>query len=168
MPELPNVRSVDTLLRGSSLAALIRILPGWLRNRRWFGAKARKQRQISLRDVVPLPEVDGLEARLAIFQIDYVEGEPDIYVLPLAIADAARVAQISEESPGALIAQLPDGRALYDAMADPRSVHRRARPARSVPDDRGSIRIAARRPHVGLSHAPWLQPNAAAGRADAR
>src|SRR5262249_40149219 len=51
LPELPNVRTLDTLLRGSSLAALIRILPGWLRNRRWYGAKARKQRQITLRDV---------------------------------------------------------------------------------------------------------------------
>ncbi len=168
LPELPNVRSVDTLLRGAPLAALIRILPGWLRSRRWFGAKARKQRQIALRDVLPLPEVDGLDARLAIFQIDYVEGEPDTYVLPLGIADSARVAQISEESPGAVIAQLPDGRVVYDAMADARSAIGALGSARSIPDDPGSFRVSARRPHRGIPLAARLQPDATPRGPDAR
>jgi maltose alpha-D-glucosyltransferase / alpha-amylase len=121
LPELPAVRTIDGLFRGAALAGLTAVLPAWLRGRRWYGSKARRQRQITLRDVVPLPQVGDLDARVGIFQIDYVEGEADLYVLPLALADVAQAQRLVEESPGALIAQLPDGRLVFDAFMDPRA-----------------------------------------------
>ncbi|MEA2621264.1 MAG: maltose alpha-D-glucosyltransferase / alpha-amylase, partial [Chloroflexota bacterium] len=121
LPELPLARTIDRVLAGRPLAALLTALPAWLRSRRWFGAKARRIRAISLRDVIPLPETDDLEARLCLFEIEYVEGEPDVYVLPLALADAVRAERLAQESPGSEIASLPDGRVLYDAFVDPRT-----------------------------------------------
>jgi maltose alpha-D-glucosyltransferase/alpha-amylase len=119
LPELPAARTLDRVLTGRPLAALLAALPAWLRTRRWYGAKARRTRSISLRDVIPLPEVEGLEARLAVLEIEYVEGEPDNYVLPLALADPVRAERLANEAPGTEIALLPDGRVLYDAFVDP-------------------------------------------------
>ena len=109
------------MLTGRSLAALLAALPAWLRSRRWYGAKARRTRSIALRDVIPLPEVDGLEARLALLEIEYVEGEADLYALPLALADPVRAERLRLEAPGTEIALLPDGRVLYDAFVDPQT-----------------------------------------------
>ena len=161
LPELPTVRSIDRLLRGAALAGSSAVLPAWLRSRRWFGAKARRQRQITLRDVCRCREVDGLDARMAIFQIDYVEGEPDLYVLPLAIADAARAQRLVEESPGALIAQLPGRRRVSTTRSwRPALGNRRAGPARPTAQRQGSVGHAARRPHGGVPPLRGSEPDA--------
>ena len=119
-PVLPPARTLERVLSGRTLSALLDALPEWLASRRWFGAKTRRLRSIQLLDSLPLPEHGELEARLAILKVDYADGEPDLYALPLALADASTAERLVRESPEVVIARLPDGRAVFDGFTDPR------------------------------------------------
>jgi maltose alpha-D-glucosyltransferase / alpha-amylase len=118
LPQLPAAATIDRVLAGRPLAAFLDVLPAWLRTRRWYGGKARRIRALSMVDVLPLPDLGDIDARLVILEVGYVEGEPDRYALPLALAGPERAARLAEESPGSQVGQLPDGRVLYDAFVD--------------------------------------------------
>ena len=60
------------------------ILPGYLRNCRWFGAKARHIRE--MRMVEQIPMADGA-AQFWLLRVDYTDGAPDIYSLPVQVGD---------------------------------------------------------------------------------
>jgi maltose alpha-D-glucosyltransferase/alpha-amylase len=124
-PTLNVAADLDSLLRGSARTELMRLLPGYLRARRWFRSKARRIKSVALHDSVAVP-LNGTDARLAIFDVEYTEGEPERYVLPLALGPADEVDRIIRDAPQALIAHvLPDGPdgahwTLYDSLYDPR------------------------------------------------
>ena len=97
-------------------------LQGWLPSRRWFGGKARTIKNVSLVDIMPVPM--GTEKAFVIFvQVEYVQTEPDMYVLPLACALGAKADPICRDWPPLVLARLSvkhsnqDG-VLYDAIAD--------------------------------------------------
>src|SRR2546426_1672708 len=56
------------------------VLPAWLEGRRWFHGRARDISQVRIQDIVP---VDSL--RFAMLEVEFSQGEPEQYVLPLAI-----------------------------------------------------------------------------------
>jgi maltose alpha-D-glucosyltransferase/alpha-amylase len=124
-PALNAVPDLDRILRGPARADLLRLLPGYIRARRWFRSKARRIKGVTLYDTILVP-MDGRDAQIAIFEVDYTEGEPERYVLPLALAPNEFAAQITTESPQALIAHVNPsteegaaGWSLYDATYDP-------------------------------------------------
>ena len=125
-PTLNAPADIDRLLAVSA-RALSGVLPGYMRARRWFRSKARRMRSISLRDAlrVPLQGDADLQARLAIFDVEFTDGEPEAYVLPLALARAERVEVALAATPQAVIATvMPEGEAgpawtLYDAIYEP-------------------------------------------------
>ena len=94
-------------------AAIELVLPAWIEGRNWFDARGRDLSMVRILDVIPL---DAL--RVAIVQVEFSQGEPESYVLPLAVerGDAPRAAN-------AVIAQLrrSDGSPafLVDALFDP-------------------------------------------------
>jgi maltose alpha-D-glucosyltransferase / alpha-amylase len=102
------------------------VLTGYIRNRRWFGGKARYIRGLHIQDVVPLEQGD-CNARILLLEVEYAEGEPETYILPIAFAEGEQAEQIINDIPYAVIARLePTGRAasglsgvLYDAMYAP-------------------------------------------------
>jgi maltose alpha-D-glucosyltransferase/alpha-amylase len=55
----------------------------WIRARRWFGGKARKVRGAHVDDLIPVPLRDGGRAHVSVVRVDYVEEEPERYVVPL-------------------------------------------------------------------------------------
>ncbi|MFN2548436.1 MAG: phosphotransferase [Myxococcales bacterium] len=89
------------------------VLPAWIEGRRWFHARGRDISLARITDVIPL---DGL--RVALVQIEFSQGDPENFVLPLAIEVGEKPA-----SPQAVIAQLrrSDGSPafLVDALFDP-------------------------------------------------
>jgi maltose alpha-D-glucosyltransferase/alpha-amylase len=125
-PTLSGPADLDRLLAVNG-RALANILPGYMRARRWFRSKARRIKSISLRDSirVPLASDADLEARLAIFDVEFTDGEPEAYVLPLALARTERVETALAGTPQAIVANvLPDGDGgpswtLYDALYEP-------------------------------------------------
>ncbi len=64
-------------------ATLSRMMPAFLRERRWFRGKMRPIRQVEFFDLVKLPKSG---AYLGLLRVEYGEGEPEIYTLSLAIS----------------------------------------------------------------------------------
>jgi maltose alpha-D-glucosyltransferase/alpha-amylase len=125
-PTISGPADLERLLSGGA-RALASVLPGYLRARRWFRSKARRIKSIALRDALRVP-FDGsadVQARLAIFDVEFTEGEPEAYVLPLALARTERVEMSLAPTPQAVIASvLPEGESgpawtLYDAIYEP-------------------------------------------------
>src|SRR3954451_16415273 len=82
-PVLVVAGSWSELLHERGREALERALPAYLQARRWFAGKARQMRAVRLQEAVPLL---GGAAYVTILQVDYTEGDPDRYLVPLAHA----------------------------------------------------------------------------------
>jgi maltose alpha-D-glucosyltransferase/alpha-amylase len=90
-----------------------------LRSRPWFWGKSRELIRAEAVDVVPVTDLSAL----ALVQVDYVEGEPERYLLPLAIAKGRAGEEVAARHPGAVLARLTDAAGvsegiLYDAVCD--------------------------------------------------
>ncbi len=117
--EIPTTRALTTpptiavgakwelLFTGRARRALEEAVVGFLSGQRWFAGKGRRIRAAALRDVVSLTHANADElAVVAIVEVDYLEGEPDTYVLPLAIAEPEQAHRIEGDLPGAIVARL--------------------------------------------------------------
>ena len=115
-------QSWEQVLRGRNGERLSdQVLPDYLARVRWFRAKARTVRKISLVDTVPL-KADGREFRLLLFSVLYTEGNPETYLLPLGALPEAAARPIQEHHPQGVIAYIKVGEEnllLYDAIYDP-------------------------------------------------
>ena len=124
LPVLASADSVTALLGGAHAAATIAALTNWTRGRRWFRSRTRRIKNFSIRDVVPIP-VDGRSAAIVLADVAYTDGDPELYLIPLATMTARDAAPIIEASPHAAIAQIAasNGRrsesVLVDATLDP-------------------------------------------------
>jgi maltose alpha-D-glucosyltransferase/alpha-amylase len=109
-------RTWEEVLAGRNRDALARAIARYVGSRRWFGGKARTITSLSLRDAVPLEHDAGI---LALIDIEYADAEPDVYLLPLAMAQARRAEEEGTRS-ATLIARLRDGFLLYEPIAEPK------------------------------------------------
>jgi maltose alpha-D-glucosyltransferase/alpha-amylase len=115
-------REKDEVFERDNWFLLERTLRDYMKGRRWFRGKARDTRSADIRDVIPI-RFGQSEAYIVLIQIEYTEGEPDTYVVPLAAAPEEKVNEITEEYPHAVVAYLNRDRknnrwVLYDAMVD--------------------------------------------------
>ncbi|MFP4072586.1 MAG: maltose alpha-D-glucosyltransferase [Actinomycetota bacterium] len=87
--------------------------------RRWYRSKAQKIRDSEVVDMAEMPDSG---ARLAFLRLDYVDADPEIYVMPLALASGAAADRLLSERPDAVIADVTgadEPAILYDAMQLP-------------------------------------------------
>jgi len=100
------------------------VLLDYIRGRRWFRGKARASWALQILDVIPIhsPEV---AANLVLIEVEYTEGDPETYILPLTSAPAEQAGEIMAEYPHASIARLKPGKEdgdneslLYDALVN--------------------------------------------------
>jgi maltose alpha-D-glucosyltransferase/alpha-amylase len=112
-----------SLFRKQLRPAMEALLLGYIRGCRWFGGKARRIQACEIRDAVPVP-YDRSVAYLTLVSIEYSEGEPETYLLPLAFASGEQANRVAAETPKAVVARLRltglDGDkegVLYDALA---------------------------------------------------
>jgi len=112
----------EGLFQPELLPNLLAILPGFLQTCRWFGGKART---IQVTDIIELIPISGgpVDAQVAFVRVEYNEGDPEIYVLPIAFATGETANRIQADAPKAVIARLKlkgksDPGILYDAMND--------------------------------------------------
>ncbi len=123
---LLNIRGRwETLWDRQSRVMLAGVLLGYSRSRRWFGSKARIVQSVSVSDAVPV-SYNKSSAFLTMLNVEYNEGEPETYFLPVGFAEGAHAESIQQQFPQAVIAQVqPIRRAsgdegiLYDALFDP-------------------------------------------------
>ncbi|HKR65959.1 MAG TPA: maltose alpha-D-glucosyltransferase [Thermoanaerobaculia bacterium] len=92
--------------------ALDRALAGYLPTRRWFGGKSRVLNAVKVLDAVT---VAG-EIRLLFVEAEFTDGEPQTYLLPLAIANVRREQDQGRNLP--VVARLRDGAVLYEAVQE--------------------------------------------------
>ncbi|HYL76869.1 MAG TPA: maltose alpha-D-glucosyltransferase, partial [Bryobacteraceae bacterium] len=117
---LVSVEAFDEVFQGRSLAVLLRLLPEYLKTRRWFLGKDRTVRAI---DVLDMLSVGDTQSQILLARVGYSEGDPEIYLLPGSVAvgeDAAKVrAKLSDVSVMRL--RGPDGAdgVLYSAVWNP-------------------------------------------------
>ena len=116
-----SVRSLDSIADDDrTVGAITRLLRQFLPSRRWFRSKARRIRTVTLEDVVPVPDVD---ASLSFIRVEFIDGEPEDYVLPVALARGEAVAGAEEQFRDTVLARLqaPDGSqaVLYGALWKP-------------------------------------------------
>ena len=135
--------------------ALSRILPAWLEGRAWYEGRGREVAQARVDEVLPL----GAESALAFVAVEYDVGDPETYVVPLAIVHEPRATEVRGWAPHVLVANLrggaapaevssdasgaASGAALVDALADPKSaapLYEAIRAAASVPGEAGVLR----------------------------
>jgi maltose alpha-D-glucosyltransferase/alpha-amylase len=125
VPFLPVDDAWEGVLEENGRARLTAILPEFLATRRWFGGfggRGRALRSVRVREVVRFDEEEGLsDAALLLLAVDYAQGEPETYALPLGFASGERAARLRERLPGALVARIEgeDEGILFDALADP-------------------------------------------------
>jgi maltose alpha-D-glucosyltransferase/alpha-amylase len=106
-PRLHPRKWVD-LLQGPGKEALERdLLPAYLPRCRWFGGKSRAIMGVDIQDRVLPP--DGQEWALLFLRVEYLEGSPETYLLPLARAEGAAAEEVRRNAPGAVLADLGDG-----------------------------------------------------------
>jgi maltose alpha-D-glucosyltransferase / alpha-amylase len=119
-PALEAEANLSALLADGARARLEReILPGYFRGCRWFGAKARTVREMRVIEQIPIAADNGA-AQLWLVQVEYTDGAPDIYSLPVQVATGSAAHAITRNFPPAVIARIGANSAvLYDAVWDP-------------------------------------------------
>ncbi|HEX6547117.1 MAG TPA: maltose alpha-D-glucosyltransferase [Candidatus Dormibacteraeota bacterium] len=120
VPELVLSAGIAGLVRGEDNARLEEILPSYIASQRWFGSKARAISGVQLLDSVPVTHGLGT-THVAVVEVSYVDGAPEAYFLPVAIARGGLVERVWERAPWAVLARLANtrGATIIDALADP-------------------------------------------------
>ncbi len=108
-----NVASFVDLFDSATRSALARALPGFLRARRWFRGAGRRIRATQIADIIALPQSG---AYILILTVEYSEGDPETYLLPVAL-------RAGDPSPDGLAVVRVKGpadevRVLYSALVD--------------------------------------------------
>jgi len=123
-PELAAATSGNGVLESIPRSTLEAILPRYLRSKRWFGGKARAIQYAQITESIQVQAANGRpEAHLLLVRVVYLEGEPDTYLLTLAVAGGQEAQRINREMPNSVIATVRTGEGnghavLYDAMQD--------------------------------------------------
>ncbi|HEX8153185.1 MAG TPA: maltose alpha-D-glucosyltransferase [Thermoanaerobaculia bacterium] len=113
---LIGAKTMEEVLADRHRDALGSALQQYLRGRRWFAGKTKNINHISVREAVQLT---GGHAWLAIVDVEFAEGEPQTYLIPLGISVARRAEEQEAATRSAtLIARLRDGSLLYEPVAD--------------------------------------------------
>ncbi len=114
----------ERLFRKENWFVLEAVLLDYIRGRRWFRGKARESWGADILDVVPVPFVTSI-AYVVLIEVEYTDGVPETYVLPLTAAPVEQREQLQSEYPQALVAHLkPRGKGnkreklLLDALLD--------------------------------------------------
>ncbi|HEX6330684.1 MAG TPA: maltose alpha-D-glucosyltransferase, partial [Actinomycetota bacterium] len=122
-PAIDVAGSWQNVFSKRNRVALEEVLPGFLRRARWFGGKGRRIKSTEIVETIPVSgNGTRVAAVIAIVVVDYVEGDPETYVLPLGCSTLERTAELLEYNPRAVVARLrmrEGERALHDAVGEP-------------------------------------------------
>ena len=109
VPVLQVTGSWEQLFRKEARAGLEKVLPDYLKTRRWFGGKARRIKSVGIRESVPLAGTDPPSVLLLV-RVEYPDIESETYSFPVAFATGENAARVQKESPQAVVAHLKAGR----------------------------------------------------------
>jgi maltose alpha-D-glucosyltransferase/alpha-amylase len=128
LPTLEVEGDWDLIFTGPARGTLEELLPGYLQSRRWFGGKGRRVKTVEVVDAIPVPgaPTESREPETVAFvtmlHVEFNEGDPETYVLPLACTPPRGRGGQQDGPPPAAVARLRTAggdRVLFDAMWDP-------------------------------------------------
>ncbi|WP_309229794.1 maltose alpha-D-glucosyltransferase [Oscillatoria sp. FACHB-1407] len=98
------------------------LLPEYLSNFWWFGGRTRTVRNAQMIEAIALPYKDQT-AYIVGFQVEYTQGDPQIYLLFLTAVEGEQALQLLTDNPQAVVARLrfaghDEVSVLIDAIAD--------------------------------------------------
>jgi maltose alpha-D-glucosyltransferase / alpha-amylase len=125
--ELPDATWDELFDSRRDRAMLAGAMPAFLRGRRWFGGKARRIRSVDIEEAIPVAAAskrkDGRPvAVITLLRVEYTEGDPETYALPLSAVGLIRAKDLVDYHPGSVVALLKTregDRALVDAVWEP-------------------------------------------------
>jgi maltose alpha-D-glucosyltransferase/alpha-amylase len=125
LAEAPSVaKTAEDLFDTEGWPALEGPLGDYVSNRRWYRSKARTTRASTVVDVIPMRFGEST-AYFVLLEIEFTDGEPETYAVPLMVSDAVEASSLASEKAHAMVAWLRpkarDARApqvVYDAMED--------------------------------------------------
>ena len=115
-PATLDCTSVHALLHGEERALLEDALPAFLETRRWFAGRERTMTALRVVDAVPIGDADR-GVTFVFVRVDYAEGDPDTYLLPVALGAAGKMSDGKGFAPMAVIAQLRTSTGASDGPA---------------------------------------------------
>jgi maltose alpha-D-glucosyltransferase/alpha-amylase len=126
IPTLELAGAPNGVFAGRSRPSLEDVLPRYLQGRRWFGAKARRIKSVEVAEAVPVGAAGdgdgtGEASHVTLLHVEFIEGDPETYVLPLSLSPVGQDEEVPEELQRAAVARLrtPHGdRILFDAVWD--------------------------------------------------
>ena len=124
LPLIQVLGKWETLFNRNNKKYLEDLLPRFLTGCRWFGGKAREMKKTGIQDVFTLPNENGQVYVIAFIQVDFLEGQQDIYTLLLTCSEGEAAEQIIEEYPETAIARIRCGNGaepvlLHEALVQP-------------------------------------------------
>jgi len=110
------------ILHGDARADLEKMLPDYLKMRRWFRGKARRIRSARILEDLPIANTSS-RADITLVQVDYVEGDPEIYLLPIIFTTGEHADHILKDNLNSVIARIQlrdkdEQGILYDALVE--------------------------------------------------
>jgi maltose alpha-D-glucosyltransferase/alpha-amylase len=120
LPVLSLLGDWQTVFHPPQRSRLEQVLPAYLRGRRWFAGKHRIHKAVAIREAFRLEYAQGV-AYITLVEVEYNEGGPETYLVPLTFAAGERGHGILKEMPHLGVARIQgasDG-VLHDALGDP-------------------------------------------------
>jgi len=108
-PQLVARTAVSEIFEGEMKRRLEReILAKYLRRSRWFAGKGRRISKLTVVEDAPIFGKND-SARLLLLEVEYTEGQPDIYCVPLLCAWGHEALVVKEQTPQAVISDIRVG-----------------------------------------------------------
>ena len=98
-----NAESYAEIFSSSDPAGITSLLPRVLPGRAWFLGRSRTIRNITISDVVPLAES---ASNLLFTDIDYVDGDPETYLIGLSLAKGEKAEKLIQENRDGVLAKV--------------------------------------------------------------
>jgi maltose alpha-D-glucosyltransferase/alpha-amylase len=124
-PRVEAGASFDAMLRRGARETIARAMPDYLPHCRWFRAKTRSIKAVTVIETFPMSEAPHAP-NLGVLNVDYFNGDPERYLLPLAIAAGDRARDVKSRAPERVIAEVTGAGSngdqagvVYDASIDP-------------------------------------------------
>ncbi len=118
--EIPVIQaeSLDDVFAYGANSGIVRLLPKVLKTRPWFLGRTRDIRDISIEEVVHLPETSSY---LMVADLEYTDGDPEKYVIALSAASGEKAERILHDNREGVLATVngtPQATVIYGAIFD--------------------------------------------------
>jgi maltose alpha-D-glucosyltransferase/alpha-amylase len=123
----------DSVFQAPKIGELEALMPRYLRSTRWFAGKSARITSVTVEDAVPVPPAGAPATSgasppngarpagvIAILRVDYADGDPETYALPLTVVSGRRHATPQGAVPVARLLGADGDHLLFDALYDPR------------------------------------------------